>query len=469
MKNGNSCGFRRPAVGLVASLLIGLQATFGTAFTPRQPHPNIVVIFADDLGYSDLGCYGATDIRTPRLDAMAGEGVRFTDFYVAASVCTPSRAALMTGCYPRRVGLTGVLHPHENLGLNAAETTVAELLHAAGYATGCFGKWHLGHRQPFLPHSQGFQASFVIPYSHDMYRDAPWAVAGFSATWPDHVPLFRNEEKVDELRGPEAFAALTERFTTAACEFLDRHRVVPFFLYLPLTLPHLELSAPAAFRGQSRRGPFGDAVVEIDAAVGRILDALDNLGLRDDTLVVFTSDNGPAVVYQQPTFPGGSAAPFTGGKASGFEGGVRVPCMMRWPRQIPAGRVCSAMCSAIDLLPTFALIADAGLPDLRIDGRSILPLLRDPEHAASPHEALLYSAGETVSAVRSGRYKLWLPDTRANTTAKTRLYDLIDDPAEEKDLSPRLPETVARLTRLAAELAVPAEAVRAAATVAAGK
>ncbi len=341
---------------LTGVLLVTLPAT------AAPPRPNIVVIFCDDLGYGDLGCYGATDIPTPHLDRLAADGLRFTDFYVPSPVCTPSRAGLLTGRHPLRVGLPRVLHPHETAGLAATETTLAEVLHAAGYATGCFGKWHLGHRPEFLPVKHGFDESLVIPYSHDMYRGAPWAKPAWTAAWPDSVPLIQGAEEVEQLRGAAALGGLTQRFTDAACEFIARHASEPFFLYVPQPLPHQEIFPPPRWRGTAARGPYGDAVAELDAAVGQILSTLATHGLDRRTLVVVTSDNGPAKVYQQDLGAGGSAAPLAGGKGTCQEGGMRVPCLMRWPGTIPADTTCSAVATVMDLLPTCAGLAGVASP-----------------------------------------------------------------------------------------------------------
>jgi arylsulfatase A-like enzyme len=357
------------------------------------------------------------------------------------------------------------LHPHENIGLATSETTLGTLLQGAGYATACFGKWHLGHHEPFLPHHHGFHDTLVIPYSHDMYRGAPWGNAAFTQTWPDHVPLFRRGEKVAELRGLRDFATLTKRFTDSACDFIQQHSDAPFFLYLPYTLPHLELEAPGEWRGRSKRGPYGDAVAELDHSVGRILATLRHRGLEENTLVVFTSDNGPARIYQKPSFAGGSSGALSGGKNTAFEGGFRVPCLMRWPKQIPAARTCSAPCSVMDFLPTMASLSGGALPTAPIDGRNLLPLLRNPDHAASPHAGLLYHKDETPVAVRGGDYKLWLPNTAVNPTERPQLYHLPSDPAEQRDLSSQKPEEILRLNELAKSLAVPPDQVRKAAAI----
>lgn len=421
---------------------------------------NVVIILADDLGYGDLGCYGARDIPTPNLDALAASGVRFTDFYAASSVCTPSRAALLTGCYPRRVDLTRVLHPHEKRGLAPVEQTISSVLRNAGYQTACFGKWHLGHMESFFPEHHGFEQTLVVPYSHDMYRGAPWASGGWTGGWPDYIPLLQNGQKMGELRGLTEFAGLTARFLDAATRFIEKSGARPFLLYLPLTLPHLELLPPDGWRGRSARGPYGDAVAELDSAVGRIMGALKRCQMDDRTLVVFTSDNGPARVYQKPSFAGGSSGPFSGGKATAFEGGFRVPCIMSWPGKIPPGSVCSALCTSMDLLPTLASLCKARCSPAPLDGKNIRELLDRPSNGASPYEGFLYYKDETPVAVRSGRYKLWLPESGTRKDTQPRLYDLETDPAELDDLSVKNPDRVIQMQSLAARLAVPENEIR---------
>jgi len=444
--------------GLLAVWCLAARPPGAAAAEP--PRPNVVIILCDDLGYGDLGCYGAADIPTPHLDALAADGVRLTDFYVPAPVCTPSRAGLLTGRHPLRVGLPGVLHPHENRGLPAAETTLAELLRAAGYATGCFGKWHLGHRPEFLPVHHGFDESLVIPYSHDMYRGAPWAKPAFTAAWPDWIPLIRGAREVERLRGLEAFGGLTARFTDAACDFIARHADTPFFLYVPQPMPHQEVAPPAAWRGRAGRGPYGDAVAELDAAVGKILATLAAHGLADRTLVVVTSDNGPAKVYQEGLGAGGSAGPLAGRKGTCLEGGVRVPCLARWPGRIPAGAVCDEVATVMDLLPSCAVLAGLPQPVGPLDGRDIGPLLARPDEAKSPHELLPYYQGGRLEAVRAGRWKLWLERRErakdgTETVLVARLYDLGADVAERHDVAAAHPDVVAELTRAANQARVP--------------
>ncbi|MAG55605.1 MAG: hypothetical protein CMJ83_04870 [Planctomycetes bacterium] len=397
--------------------------------------PNLVLIFTDDQGYQDIGCFGSPKIKTPHLDRMAAEGRRFTNFYSAAPVCSASRAALLTGSYCDRVGVTGVFFPNRRRqGLNPKEETVAEILRTAGYATACVGKWHLGDEPEFLPTRQGFDSYYGIPYSNDM------RIRRNGKSGP---PLMRNEEIIEH---PAVQSTLTRRYTAEAVKFIESNRQRPFFLYLPHTMPHVPLFATDEFRGKSARGLYGDVIEEIDWSVGQILETLKKLGLDKRTLVVFTSDNGPWLTKKQN---GGSALPLRDGKFTTYEGGMRVPCIMRWPSTVPAGTACEEVAATIDVLPTFAALAGARRKaEHKIDGRSIVPLLKGVSGAKSPHNAYFYRMG----AVRSGQWKLMLG---GRSTVKAQpagpfpaLYDLASDIAETTNVAAEHPEIVARLTRL---------------------
>ena len=418
----------------------------------KPPRPNIVLIFVDNFGNGDLGCFGSELHRTPHIDRMATEGTKFTSFYVASGVCTPSRAALMTGCYPRRVDLhvssTGfaVLRPLDPKGLNPDETTMAELLKQAGYATGIFGKWHLGDAREHLPTRHGFDEFFGIPYSDDMTRDkAP-------DKWPE-LPLMRGEQVIE---APPDRDYLVQRCTEEAIAFIERHRKKPFFVYLPHTMPGSTshpFSSPA-FRGKSRNGDYGDAVEELDWSAGEIFGALKRLRLDKNTLVIFTSDNG--TVRRNP--PQGSNAPYRGWGYDTSEGAMRVPCVMRWPGRIPANRVCDELTTAMDLLPTFAKLAGAPLPLNPIDGHDIRPLLFGERGAKSPwdEKGFGYYRMEQLQAVRAGPWKLYLPLenkyvnlARKTEPAKLALYDVRHDVQEELEVSAQHPDVVQRLLKLA--------------------
>lgn len=434
----------------------------------RQGRPNVVVIFVDDMGYADIGPFGG-EVPTPHLDRMAKEGMRFTDFSVSSAVCSASRAALLTGCYHQRIGIAGALGPDAQIGLADGETTIAELCKSRGYATACFGKWHLGHHPKFLPTHHGFDEFFGLPYSNDMWplhpnfaklpKDAEARKKGYPP-----LPLLEGERVVDaEVTGAEQ-AQLTRLYTERAVSFVERHAQEPFFLYLPHTMVHVPLFVSERFAGKSGKGLFGDVVMEIDWSVGQILDALDRLHLRDDTLVLFTSDNGPWLSYGNHA---GSAGPLREGKGTMFEGGIREPTLVRWPGHVPAGATCGEFASTIDVLPTVAKLIGATLPPQKIDGHDITPLLFGTPGARSPHQLFCcyYGPGQ-LQAVRDARWKLFFPHSYATldgrpggidgapapyTTRKigVSLYDLRADPGETTDVAAAHPEVVARLQALA--------------------
>ncbi len=411
--------------------------------------PNIVLILCDNLGYGDIGCYGSPKIRTPELDGMAREGMRFTAMYAASGVCTPSRASLMTGCYPRRVGLHQtdpdgfVLRPVSPNGLHPGETTIAEALKSRGYATAIVGKWHLGDQPPFLPTRQGFDYYLGIPYSDDM-------TGGKRPGWPP-LPLMENERVIE---APVDRDLLTRRYTEKCVEWIGANKSRPFFLYLPHAMPGSTPRpfASDTFRGKSKGGPWGDSVEEIDWSTGRILEAIRAAGIEDNTLVVWTNDNGA------PRHDGksGSNLPLSGWGYTTSEGGQRVPCIARWPGRIPAGRACSAVTTLMDWLPTAAGLAGARLDGSRpIDGKDIWPLL-SAKTSKSPHQAFYYYYGPQLQAVRSGRWKLFLPLDGKQVTltgrtepAKAALYDLEADEAESRNVVTENPPVARRLTALA--------------------
>ncbi|MBI3910966.1 MAG: sulfatase [Armatimonadetes bacterium] len=394
---------------------------------PAPSQPNIVLIFADDLGYGDLGCYGSPTIRTPHLDRLAREGVRFTDFYAAAPVCTPSRAALLTGRYPTRTGLTRILNPRSQDGIDADEITLAEVLRPLGYATACIGKWHLGHQPQYLPNQHGFDYFFGLPYSNDMVP----------------TPLMRNGEVIEE---PAEQDTLTRRYTEEAVAFIQRHSERPFFLYLPHSMPHVPLHASEAFRGRSPRGLYGDVVEEIDWSTGEILATLRELGREQDTLVVFTSDNGPWLIKGNDA---GSAGHLRDGKGTVWEGGMREPMIACWPGVIPAGRVCRQWASTLDLFTTLLVAAGGQKPrDRIVDGRDITPLLTGTGAMprADAFHPFFYHRAEQLEAVRVGNWKLHVGrDLRP--LEQPELYDLAADPEEQHDLAAAYPEEVQALQK----------------------
>jgi len=452
--------------------MIGVSAAAAVAVRPAPAapsgaaggnnKPNFIVIYADDQGYGDLSCYGATKFKTPHIDKMRAEGMKFTDFYVTAPVCSPTRSSLMTGCYPRRVGMhQHVLFPHSTRGLNPKEITIAELLKKQGYATACVGKWHMGHQKKFLPTSQGFDYYYGIPFSNDMWLPANMTYAS-DAKLPDNftddqrkkgerkrstVPLMRNEEVIEY---PANQAELTERYTREVIKFITANKGGPFFVYLPHTMPHYPLHISKKFKGSSGAGLFGDVIECIDWGVGEILKALKDLGIDENTLVVYTSDNGPAA---------GSAGPLRGKKGSTWEGGMREPCVMRWPAKIPARSTCSEVATIMDLLPTLVKLAGGAAPkDRVIDGKDIFPLMAGRSGAKSPYEAFYYhTARGDLSAVRCGKWKLHIKPPRSRRRKNqpkvkpvtgAQLFDLSTDINEAKNVAADNPDVVKKLTGL---------------------
>jgi len=423
------------------------MATGSTSFAAKAKKPNFVMIFTDDQGYQDIGCFGSPLIKTPNLDKMANEGTRFTDFYSANSVCTPSRASLLTGCYPTRVSIYNVIFPYADRGLHPKEITVADMLKTKGYATACIGKWHLGHEPEFLPTRQGFDYYYGIPYSNDMHVNPKMKLAdnvkllegvtaeSFKKDKPKQnwVPLMENEEVVEY---PCDQRTLTKRYTEKGLKFIEDNKDRPFFLYVPYTMPHIPLFASDEFKDTSARGLYGDVIEEIDAGVGKILKKLKALGLDDNTMVIFTSDNGP---WLQMKENGGCALPLRGGKFQTYEGGMRVPCIMRWPGRIPAKKVCDQLCSTIDIMPTFAKLANCDMPtDRIIDGENIWPLISGKVNK-SPRDDFYYYSAKRLEAVRSGQWKL------RKVGEDIELYDLKNDISEKNNLAEKKPELVAKL------------------------
>jgi arylsulfatase A-like enzyme len=422
---------------------------------PEPTRPNFVVIFADDLGYGDLGSFGNPVFRTPNLDRLAAEGQRWTQFYAAASVCTPSRAGLLTGRYPVRSGMTGprgVLFPESGGGLPASEVTIAEALGRAGYVSGAFGKWHLGHLPQYLPTRQGFETYWGIPYSNDMdkvrgspdYRAGAKADSRFQADPTDYnVPILRDEEQVER---PADQRTITRRYTEKAIGFIRAHRDRPFFLYLAHSMVHVPLFTSPEFRGHSRAGLYGDAVEEVDWSVGRVVATLRELGLEKRTLVVFTSDNGPWLVYDTH---GGSAGPLRGGKGNTFEGGFREPTIFWGPGQVEP-QVVRDLGSTLDLLPTFCAMAGVAPPSDRIlDGYDLGPVLHGK--GRSPRDEMFFYRGREIFAARAGPFKAHYvtqsgfggdPPVRPDPPL---LYQLEDDPGERFDVAARHPEALERI------------------------
>ncbi|MCR9296467.1 MAG: sulfatase [bacterium] len=436
------------------------------AISSERP-PNFVIMFIDDMGYADIGPFGATAYPTPHLDRMAQEGMRFTDFQVTSAVCSASRSALVTGCNHRRIGFSGALGPSAKHGLNADEVTIAEICKQKGYATACYGKWHLGHHPKFLPTNHGFDEYYGLPYSNDMWpyhpgvRDLPMAER--LKRWP-HLPLIEGTQVLNPRVEDKDQELLTKQYTERAVSFIEAHKEKPFLVYLPHSMIHVPLYASEDFRGKSGAGLFGDVVMEVDWSMGQILDTLRKHDLHENTLVIFTTDNGPWLSYGDHA---GSAAPLREGKGTMWEGGCRVPTLMWWPGKIPAGASCDELASTIDILPTMAALIEAELPDHTIDGKDIRPLMFGEADAKSPHEYFChYYGGGELQAVRDRQWKLFFPHQyrtmagrpggtdgipTAYSQAKTglELYDLKSDVGETTDLAEQHPEIVARLQEAA--------------------
>ncbi len=445
---------------LLLSLAVSLSLTASLLHAADRP-PNVVIVFADDMGYGDLGCYGAQGYATPNLDRMAQEGMRFTDFYVPQPVCSASRAGLLTGCYPNRVGIAGALSPQATFGLHHDEMTIAEVVKQKGYATAMFGKWHLGHHEKFLPTTQGFDEFYGLPYSNDM-SPAPEnnPVPDARKKYPP-LPLIEGTKTIEN--EPDQ-SRLTTEYTNRATAFIRKNKEKPFFLYLPHTMVHVPLYVSAKYKGKTQQGLYGDVMEEVDWSVGQILQTLKETGLDENTLVIFTSDNGPWRIFGNQA---GSSGPLREGKGTCYEGGIREPFIARWPGKIPASSVSAEPCVTLDLLPTIAHLAGAPLPEKKIDGKNIWPILAGEKEARSPHEALFfYYKQNELQAMRSGAWKLIFPHQCSSVEGVTpgmdgqkatpiarqtglELYDLSKDIGEQTNVANQNPKVLARLQSMA--------------------
>ncbi|MFW5692904.1 MAG: sulfatase [Thermoguttaceae bacterium] len=432
---------------LFAAVVCILLPAAGRSAAAETNRPNFIIVFADDQGYQDLGCFGSPDIETPNIDRMAEEGMRFTSFYSAYCVCSASRASLLTGCYQPRINMPGVLGPNSRVGLHPDEVTLADMLKTKGYATMCIGKWHVGDRPETLPTAQGFDAYFGLPYSNDMARQKGWGngPSDLDRIWKEkrydiyNNRLYRDEKVVES---PVNQITLTDRYTAEAVKFIEANKERPFFLYLPHSMPHVPL-----FVSEERYDPdphlaYKLTIEHIDWSVGKILETLQEHGIAENTLIVYTSDNGP---WLSKAHHGGCALPLRAGKGTTYEGGMREPTVMYWPARIKPGQICDQVAGTIDLLPTFAAIVGAELDaDRPIDGLDVSALLDDPE-AESPHDTAgyYYYKNGAVQAVRRGKWKLHLKKT-------PELYDLQADIGETDNVAEANPEIVAALRDLAA-------------------
>lgn len=441
--------------------------------SPQQKNttqqPNVVLVFIDDEGYGDVGCYGATGFETPHLDQMAAHGMKFTNFYSAQPVCSASRAGLMTGCYPNRIGFSGALFPRDIVGINPDEYTMAEMFKDQGYATACFGKWHLGWQKEFLPLQHGFDEYTGLPYSNDMWPNnnatgEPRPEGSYGANFPK-LPLIEGNEVIERITDLEGQDKLTTLYTEKAVDFINRNAGNPFFLYVPHTMGHIPLGVSDKFRGKSEQGLYGDVMMEIDWSVGEILNALRENGIEENTIVIFTTDNGPWLNFGNHA---GSAGGLREGKTTSWEGGQRVPFIAQWPGKIPEGKVCNQLACAIDLLPTFAAITGGRLSENKIDGVDISSLLMG-DVGSSPRETILYYHGKNnLNGVRKGNWKLVLPHTYRSYNTKPgndgyggkrietvveapELYNMMRDPGEQYNVIAYHPEKTEELMQVVAE------------------
>jgi arylsulfatase len=447
----------------ITILLTVLSASFTQAQNKNTAKPNVIIVFIDDEGYGDVGCYGATGFETPNLDQMANEGMRFTNFYAAQPVCSASRAGLLTGCYPNRIGFSGALFPHHTTGLNPDELTIAEMFKEQGYATACFGKWHMGWQKEFLPLQHGFDEFTGLPYSNDMWPRSD--VTGERlpkgkgrGNFPE-LPLIQGNKTIEYITSLEDQDKLTTRYTEKAVDFINRNAKDPFFLYVPHTMGHIPLGVSDKFRGKSEQGLYGDVMMEIDWSVGEIRKALEKNNLTDNTILIFTSDNGPWLNFGNHA---GSSGGLREGKLTSWEGGQRVPFIIRWPGKTPEGTVCNKLACAIDMLPTLASITNGQLSDNKIDGVDITSLWKG-DFKSEPRETILYYFGKNnLNGVRKGNWKLVLPHTWKSYNIipgndghggkkikmkieKPELYNMMRDPGEQYNVIESYPEKVKEL------------------------
>jgi len=445
---------------LIAFWILAITLTGNTSWA-FDNRPNIIVVFADDLGYGDLSCYGQKRYSTPNIDSIATNGVRFTDFHSSQPVCSASRASLLTGCYANRIGIHGALGPAAKNGIHDDEVLLSEMLKSQGYKTCAVGKWHLGHHQKFLPLQHGFDRYLGLPYSNDMWPHGPVVKPG---TFPE-LPLIRDNEIIDSDVDAQDQSKLTKQYSDFAIEFLENSKDDPFFLYFAHSFPHVPLYAGEEFKGKSKAGIYGDVIEEFDAVVGRILNFLKQNNLERNTLVIFSSDNGPWLTYGDHA---GTAGPLREGKGTVYEGGTRVPMLAQWPGQIPAGSVQDATAMTIDVLPTIARIINAPLPSHAIDGLDIFDLMCSKPGAKCPHEVFYhyFRQGE-LQAIRSGPWKLMLPHnvncivpdqlggqgkpgkSQMRKITEPELYHLGNDLGETTNLASQKPEVLKSLLELA--------------------
>lgn len=460
----------RDSILISAAAFSSFPALAQKTSLPKPSTPNIILILMDDMGYGDIGRTGANQYNTPNLNRLASQGMQFTWYYSPQAVSSASRAGLMTGCYPNRIGISGALMPWATNGINSTETTIAEVLKTKGYHTGAIGKWHLGHHRIFLPLQHGFDEYYGIPYSNDMwpvdFDGVPIHLKDTNSNKMKYpvLPLIEGNEKVAEIPDLAGQDKLTNDYTARAVKFIEKNKKGPFFLYLPHSMVHIPLGVSEKFRGKSKQGVYGDVMMEVDWSIGEIMNTLERNGLEKNTLVIFTSDNGPWLNFGNHA---GTTGGLREGKGTSWEGGQRVPCIMRWPGIIPAGDICSQLASSIDILPTLAAITGADLPENKIDGVNILPLMLGDKNASPRTEFYYYYQANALEGVQRDFWKLLLPHkyrsyrglkpgengwpgtTKNDTVKKIELYDLRRDPGEWYDVAALYPEKVKELEKLA--------------------
>lgn len=446
---------------LVLSIFIGQQIIGQNANVKESIQPNIILIFTDDQGYNDVGVYGADDIETPNLDQMAKDGAKLTNFYAAQAVCSASRAGILTGSYPNRIGVHNAFMPNSKVGLNPSETTLAEMLKEKGYATAIFGKWHLGDAQEFMPNNQGFDEYYGIPYSNDMWPLHPQQGPIFDF---GPLPLYENEKVIDTLTDQ---TNLTTRITERSVDFITRNKDNPFFLYVPHPQPHVPLFVSDKFKGKSNRGLYGDVIMELDWSVGEIIKSVEKNGLTENTIIIFTSDNGPWLAYGNHS---GSALPFREGKGTGWEGGQREPFLIKYPEKIEAGITIDAPVMAIDILPSIAEVTNAALPTNIIDGKSAWSLFTGKTDKSPQEVYFFYYRVNELFGVRYGKWKLYFPHRYRTMNGQEpgkdglpgnykmidlnqiELYNLETDISETMDVAAKNPKVVATIQKLANDM-----------------
>jgi arylsulfatase len=457
------------------ALLFGcaVLVSFKPEAVPEKPEPppskpNVILIFMDDMGYGDPVCYGGGPYQTPNIDKLAYSGIRFTNFYAAQAVCTASRSALLTGCYPTRIGISGAIDHNAKFGLNTSEETIPELLKKSGYKTGMVGKWHLGHKEPYLPLQHGFDEYLGIPYSNDMwpvyYDGTPWTdTTSYRSTYPI-LPLIEGNKTIETIRTLDDQAQLTKRFTERAIQFIQKNKKSPFFLYLAHPMVHTPIAASEKFKGKSKGGLFGDVMEEVDWSIGAIMKTLEENRLLENTLVIFTSDNGPWLTF------GNHAGNTTGlreGKGTAWEGGVKVPCIMSWKGSLPSGVVNNQLATTMEILPTLVSLCGAPSPEKKIDGINMANVLVGKSAEIGRNEFVYYYDKNNLKAIRNERFKLVFP-AQSQTygppaqlgkdgfpgkygvdSVKLALYDLWTDPGEDRDVQNLYPHIIKELNELA--------------------